>query len=250
VVKLDERRVLVIGASSGVGRQIANTLSAAGARVAFAARRGELVEEAAKVAGNGAVGLACDVRDDDSCASVVAGTVEAFGGLDALIYAAALSPLEGLDRATGDRWREALEINIVGAGLVTAAAIPHLEASECGRVMYLSSVSGATSAPWPGLGIYAVSKAGLERMSDCWRLEHPKVRFSNLVLGPIASDSQTPGSLFATWQPEATEEFLPQWSEKGLINYDSLVVDASELAETVKVILTSAGSFSRVVLEP
>ena len=114
--------------------------------------------------------------------------------------------------------------------------------------MYLSSVNGGTSAPWPGLGIYAASKAGLERMVDCWRLEHPGVRFSSLVLGPIAGHSTAPGSLLSTWDPERAGEFVPQWAELGLMN--GAVVDALELTEQVATILNSEASFSRVVVEP
>ena len=93
---IKDRRVLVIGASSGVGRDIGESLAAGGARVAFAARRGELVEEAAQAAGDRCIGLACDVREDASCDDVVADAAEALGGLDTLVYAAAVGILTPL----------------------------------------------------------------------------------------------------------------------------------------------------------
>jgi len=247
-MNVDERRVLVVGASSGVGRAIAEALAARGARVAFAARRANLVEEAARTAGSGCIGVPCDVRDDASCAAMVAATVDAFDGLDTLIYAAAVGPLKSLRDMDGATWRDTLEINLIGAGVTTAAAVGHLEASGAGRAMYLSSVNGGTSAPWPGLGVYAVSKAGLERMVDCWRVEHPEVRFSSLVLGPIAGAVGAPASFAESWDMETAGEFVQSWSSLGL--FKSAVVDAAELTEQVVVILNSSGSFSRVVLEP
>jgi NAD(P)-dependent dehydrogenase (short-subunit alcohol dehydrogenase family) len=123
VMKIDERRVLVVGASSGVGRAVAEGLAARGARVAFAARRAELVEEAARTAGNGCIGVPCDVRDDASCAAMVAATVDAFDGLDTLIYAAAVGPLKSLRDMDGATWRDTLDINLIGAGVTTAAAV-------------------------------------------------------------------------------------------------------------------------------
>jgi NAD(P)-dependent dehydrogenase (short-subunit alcohol dehydrogenase family) len=247
-MQLEERRVLVVGASSGIGRDIAESLAGHGARVAFAARRGELVEDAARKVGNGAIGLACDVRDEASCGSVVGDTVTAFGGLDAVIYAAAVGPLVGLQEASRAVWQEALDINLVGAALTTAAALPHLEASGGGRAMYLSSVSGGESAPWPGLGVYAVTKAALERMVDCWRIEHPDVRFTSLVLGPIGGHNGAPGSFGASWDPDKVGGFIDSWTALGLLK--SSVVDAHDLCEQVVAILNGSGSFSRVVLEP
>ena len=90
---LDGTRLLVVGASSGIGRELGLQAARAGASVAFAARRRELVESAAAEAGNGAVGLECDVRDASACRSVVDAAVSALGGIDALVYSTAIDVL-------------------------------------------------------------------------------------------------------------------------------------------------------------
>ena len=64
-------RALVVGASSGIGRAIGLALAREGARVAFAARRVELLEDAVRKAGSGAVAIPCDVREPESCEEVV-----------------------------------------------------------------------------------------------------------------------------------------------------------------------------------
>ncbi|MBW2393702.1 MAG: SDR family NAD(P)-dependent oxidoreductase, partial [Deltaproteobacteria bacterium] len=75
---LANKRVLVVGASSGIGRAAALRLAREGARVAFSSRRIEPLEAGAKEAGRGAIAVACDVRDASSCEAAVAQTVEAF----------------------------------------------------------------------------------------------------------------------------------------------------------------------------
>jgi NAD(P)-dependent dehydrogenase (short-subunit alcohol dehydrogenase family) len=248
VIGLKDRKVLVVGASSGVGRDVAEVLAARGAHVAFAARRQDLVESAARTAGGGCVGLACDVRDEESCATVVARTIDAFGGLDSIVYAAAIGPLARLEDASAETWKEVLDINLIGAALVTKAAISSLESSGCGRAIFLSSVAGSTSTPWPGLSLYAVSKAALERMVDGWRIEHHDVRFSSVVLGPISSRSEAPSTFAASWDMTKAGASLEEWTALGLINGG--LVDSSDLGDQVVAILTTSASFSRVVLEP
>ncbi len=98
--RLSGRRVLVIGASSGVGRAAGEAAAREGARVAFAARRVERIEEAARAAGSGALAVTCDGADESSLEAAVERTVQAFGGLDALVYApgiAVFQPLAQID---------------------------------------------------------------------------------------------------------------------------------------------------------
>src|SRR5687768_3681854 len=123
---LEGSRVLVVGASSGIGRVLGLQAAAAGASVAFAARRRELVDSAAAEAGGGSVGLVCDVRDEASCAAVVADAVAALGGIDAVVYATAIDVLVRIADAPASVWADTFATNVFGAGLITAAALPHL----------------------------------------------------------------------------------------------------------------------------
>lgn len=244
----EERRALVVGASSGVGRDIADSLAGRGARVAFAARRTELVVEAAARWGDRCVGIGCDVREDGAAASLVAAAVEAMGGLDTLVYAAAVGPLVHLREASAATWRDALDINLIGASLVTAAAIDHLGRAEAGKALYLSSISGSTSTPWPGLGVYAVSKAALDRMVEVWRIEQPGVRFTSVLLGPMSSQGAVPSTFAAGWDMAKAGESVATWTSLGLMDGSS--VASADLCEQVLAILATSASISRVVLEP
>jgi NAD(P)-dependent dehydrogenase (short-subunit alcohol dehydrogenase family) len=182
--RLVGRRVLVMGGSAGIGRVIGHELCAAGAHVAFASRRRGLCEEAAQESPGPAIGLACDVTDEAQCERVVGETVQGLGGLDDLVYSTGLMSLVALANADARAWRRTLETNVVGAALVTRAALPYLQRSA-GTAVYLSSVS-SVGGPWPGLGVYTASKAALNRMIETWRIEHPDVGFARILAGPIA----------------------------------------------------------------
>ena len=176
------RRVLVVGASAGIGRVIGETLCDAGAHVAFASRRKDVCEAAAKEAPGTAIGLECDATDEAQCQRVVDETVAGLGGLDDVVYTAGAISLVALADADAGWWRRTFETNVMGAALVTRAALPHLLRSK-GSVVYLSSVA-STGTPWPGLGVYSSTKAALNRMIEVWRSEHPEVGFTRVLVGP------------------------------------------------------------------
>src|SRR6185436_15877491 len=127
-------------------------LCEAGAHVAFASRRKDVCEAAAKEAAGTAIGLECDVTDEAQCQRVVEEAVEGLGGLDDVVYTAGAISLIALADADADWWRRTFETNVMGAALVTRAALPHLQQSR-GSMVYLSSVASVGTV-WPGLGVY------------------------------------------------------------------------------------------------
>jgi NAD(P)-dependent dehydrogenase (short-subunit alcohol dehydrogenase family) len=208
--ELSKRRILIIGASSGIGRAIGLQAAAMGARVAFAARRSELVESAAAEAGGGAIGLVCDVRDPASCAAVVDATVDAFDGLDAVVYSTAIDLLTRLTDATAETWSNTFATNVTGAALITTSALPHLRASA-GRAVYISASS--VDRPLPGMSVYASSKAALETMVRGWQHEHPDVCFALARVGSALGTDVT-----ASWDRELMIELSTTWNALGYVH--------------------------------
>lgn len=230
--RLVGRRVLLIGGSAGIGRVVGRVLCAAGARVAFAARRGELCEEAAKEADGTAIGLGCDVTDEAQCQRVVEEAVEGLGGVDDLVYSTGLISLIALADADAGAWRRVLETNVVGASLVTRAVLPHLRRSR-GTAVYLSSVS-SRGGPWPGLGLYTSSKAALDRMIETWRSEHPDLGFARVLVGPTAE-----GATGSEFHPSA----LPHLARHSLMGLTSGVQSPPiSVATAVRLVLSEGGS--------
>ncbi len=233
-------RTVVIGASSGLGRSIAVGLGQRGATVALMARREDRLVDAAKEAGSGALAIVCDVTDEASCRAAIDQAVKGLGGLDALVYATGVGPLGRLVDASADTWRRTFDTNVIGASLVTAAAIPHLTASR-GVAAYLSSVSASVTPPWPGLGVYATSKAALETMVEAWRNEHPAVSFTRVVVGDCAGGEGASATEFANqWDWDLAAQFHPIWQARNYLA--GSLMDVDELVRVVDTVLRCGAS--------
>jgi NAD(P)-dependent dehydrogenase (short-subunit alcohol dehydrogenase family) len=228
-------RAVVVGASSGLGRCIATGLGQRGAEVALLARRRDQLDDAAKEAGAGALAIACDVTDEASVKAAIDEAATGLGGIDALVYAPGIGPLVRLADIDADTWRRAFDTNVMGAALVTAAALPHLVEST-GVAAYLTSVSASMTPPWPGLGAYAVTKAALDKLVEAWRAEHPAVGFTRVVVGDCAGGEGASMTQFASaWDPELAGEVMTTWIERRYISGSLMEVD--ELVHMVDTVL-------------
>jgi NAD(P)-dependent dehydrogenase (short-subunit alcohol dehydrogenase family) len=235
-------RVVIVGGSSGLGRCIGVGLTQRGNQVALLARRLDRLQGAAEEAGEGAFPVACDVTDEASIRTAIAQAADALGGIDALLYAPAISPLCRLADTDADTWARIFATNVTGAALVTAAALPHL-GSGSGKVLYLSSVTASVSPPWPGLGAYAASKAALDKLVEAWRGEHPEIRFTRVVVGDCAGgagDAMT--GIASDWDMDLAAELATTWIEGRYMTGKLLEVE--HLIEVVDTVLNSGISVS------
>jgi NAD(P)-dependent dehydrogenase (short-subunit alcohol dehydrogenase family) len=229
-IELAGRRVLVVGASSGIGAAIAKKLGDEGARVAVTARRADRLQALADTL-PGSVALPADLRDEGAVRQAVGAAVEAFGGLDAAIYTAATSPLVPMAEATAADWREVLETNLVGAALVAASAAPHLVASG-GRLVILSSK--AVRQPFADLGLYVTSKAALEGLIRCLPVEFPGLLVTRVVVGNTHSTD-----FASSWDAEALTAALGRWTAAGVLG-SMQPMHPDDVADAVLTVLTSA----------
>jgi NAD(P)-dependent dehydrogenase (short-subunit alcohol dehydrogenase family) len=224
-MELADRRILVVGASSGIGEAVAVRAAGAGARVVVAARRLDRLE--ALVAGHESSlhAIACDVRDPDACEHLVGRSAEHLGGLDAVVYSTAVDPLRKLVDTDAGLWSDVLATNVIGASLVCRAAVVHLAASR-GRFVFVSATS--VGRPLPGMGAYETSKAALEELARAWRGEHPEVGFSTVAVGNTLGTEVT-----SSWDPAVLAEVGPVWAERGYIHDNgpgAMTVDAAARA--------------------
>jgi NAD(P)-dependent dehydrogenase (short-subunit alcohol dehydrogenase family) len=227
------RRVLVVGASSGIGREVGLQAAAAGARVVLAARRLDRLQEAAAEAGDAEVSaVACDVTVPADCEAVVEESLRRLGGLDDLVYATAVDTLVPIGAADPEVWQRTLATNVVGAALVVRAAIAHLEASA-GRAVLISATS--TGRPLPAMGVYATSKAALEELVRAWRSEHRGVGFTSVRIGMTLGTEVS-----AAWDPEVLARFSQQWAAEGyLLDNGPGMMSTPQAAAAVLVALTA-----------
>jgi NAD(P)-dependent dehydrogenase (short-subunit alcohol dehydrogenase family) len=152
-----------------------------------------------------------------------------------------MSPLVMLEEPSPEEWRRVLDTNVVGASLVTAAALPHLRDSE-GRALYISSYS--VRQPLPGLGLYRVSKLALDGLIECWRMEHPDVDFTRVVVG------NTAGTGFAdAWDPARLQQALRIWVDRSLFPAATMM-PLDVLAESLVALLAAPGYVDEVAIMP
>ena len=224
-------RTVVVGASSGLGRCIGIGLAQRGAQVALLARRTDLLADAAAEAGPGSVAIGCDVTDEASCRTAIEQAADGLGGIDSLVYSTGIGPLARLVDVDQATWRRAFDTNVIGAALVTAAAIPHLTASR-GVAAYLSSVSASLTPPWPGLGAYVVSKAALDKLVEAWRAEHPGIGFTRVVVGECSGGEGLGMTQFsAGWDLGLAAELAPVWVGRAYMS--GALVEVEELVRVV-----------------
>jgi NAD(P)-dependent dehydrogenase (short-subunit alcohol dehydrogenase family) len=235
-------RTVVVGASSGLGRCIGVGLAQRGEQVALLARRRQRIEAAAKDAGPGAIAVECDVTDEASCRSAISAAADALGGIDNLVYTPAVGPLVRMVDTDAETWRRVFDTNVIGAALVTAAAVPHLTASA-GKAVYLSSDAGTFGPPWPGLGAYGVSKAALERLVEAWRAEHPDIGFTCLIVGECGGGEGDAATGMTTgWDTDLAMKAVPLWASRGCMPGKLMPVE--DLIDVVHTILRTNASTS------
>lgn len=164
--------VLLTGASSGIGRELALALAGQSARLALAARALEKLEEVAGLCrerGGEATVFRADVGQQDDCIGLVDRAVEALGGLDMLLLNAGQDMWSRLDELEEPAILERLmRVNYLGPAWLTWRALPHLKRSR-GRIVVLSSLAGLTGVP-TRTG-YAASKHALHGFFDSLRVE-------------------------------------------------------------------------------
>ena len=139
---LDGRTAFVTGGSQGIGRKIARTLAAEGAKVAVAAR-GEGIHETAAEIGDRALAVETDVTEEAAVQSAIETTVAEFGGLDILVNNAGIAgPTARVEDVTVEEWQQTMDVNVTGMFRTTKHAAEHLRASDHGRVVNVASISG------------------------------------------------------------------------------------------------------------
>jgi NADP-dependent 3-hydroxy acid dehydrogenase YdfG len=167
--ELTGRRVLVTGASSGIGAATCRALVAQGASVAMMARRQERLDELAAELGSAAVPAPADVRDLAALEAAVGAAADRLGGLDGVVAAAGQMMTGEMMSGTPERWRELIDLNLIGPLASIRYAVQHFAGAGRRDVVIVGSTGALT--PMRGVGIYAASKRGLEAAFDTLRLE-------------------------------------------------------------------------------
>lgn len=195
--RLEGKRAVITGASSGIGRGIALRFAAEGAAVAAcgrdAARTAATCEEITRRGGT-AVGLTGDVSREEEARSLVERAVAALGGVDVLVNNAGIGGLkEGwfpVHETPVELWDKIIAVNLRGAFLMSKFTIPRLLEAGGGSILYISSIF--STVVWPGDGAYNISKAALNMLSNQIAVEYGSggIRSNTLMPAVIVTEDQ------------------------------------------------------------
>ena len=208
-----DRRVVLTGASRGLGELLAHAFSSAGASVALVARTERDLKTVAEALPGQSLVFAGDVTDEDFDEAVADAVLAEWGGVDAWICNAGISPIVAGPRRTDPAvWRQVLEVNLTGAFLGARAAARVME--DSGRVIFTGSVLG--ERPRTGLAAYSASKAGLVGMAKALALDLAPVTVNVVAPGwfdsPLAEGWKAKPELAAAITGHTA---LQRWGEPG-----------------------------------
>ena len=189
IQSLQDKVVVITGASSGIGEGAARLLAARGARVVVGARRTDrlavLVDQITK-AGGSARFRAVDVTDRASVESFVAAAVDEFGKIDVLVNNAGVMPLSALNALKVDEWDRMIDVNIRGVLHGIAAALPRMEAQGFGHIVNIASIGAHYVVPTGA--VYCATKFAVRAISDGLRQETDKLRVTVVSPGVVESE--------------------------------------------------------------
>lgn len=192
MIEFADKNILVVGASSGMGRGLSRRLAAEGAQVAVSARRAGLLESLVaeiKGAGGKALAIPADGSDEVQAASVVSDVIEAFGHIDMVVLNAGGAPALDLTKMTVAEIRGYMESNYYTVINYLVPVLAHMSARGSGTIVHTNSGAGFIGVPLQGP--YCAAKGAARLLIDTARIEyaHLGVKFTTLYPGFVATEA-------------------------------------------------------------
>jgi 3-oxoacyl-[acyl-carrier protein] reductase len=224
---------LVTGGARGLGRAIAETLSACGAKIALVDVNAETLAataDALRAAGGTAETFVCDVTDSQRVNEVVDEAIGKLGGLDILVNNAGVTRDSLLMRMKDEQWDLVIAINLRGTFLFTRAVTRPMLKAKRGRIINVASVSGLMGNP--GQANYSASKAGVIGLT---RTVARELASRNITVNAVA-----PGFIATEMAAKLGEEILEQVKKETPLGR---LGDPQDVADAVLFLASEAASF-------
>lgn len=166
---MEGKVVLITGAARGIGYEIAKGFSEAGAKVVLSDMNKEGVKQAASTLGEHAEGTVCDVTNEVDVIRAINLTVERFGNIDILVNNAGMQHVADLEEFPTDKYRQLIDIMLVGPFMATKHVLPHMKKQGWGRIINMASINGLIG--FAGKAAYNSAKHGVIGLTKVAALE-------------------------------------------------------------------------------
>lgn len=183
--RLDGRRIVITGAASGMGREIARLFAAEGAALALLDRNAEGVKAVARELGQ--QGCGCDVSNRDDVNAVVSDAGRGLGGIDGVVNGAGILDTVKFDDLAPESWDRMIAVNLTGPFNIVKAALPFLRQADSATIVNIASVSGMM--PMAGTVGYSASKGGAIMFGKALAFDlGPTIRVNTICPGVIVTE--------------------------------------------------------------
>lgn len=204
---VENKVIIITGASSGIGEATAKILAQNGAKVVLSARREERLEKLASEIGENAVYLKSDVSKAEDMAKLAELAKEKFGKIDVLFANAGIMPGGNMSELKITDWMGMVDINIKGVLNSIAAVLTDFIAQKSGHIIVTSSIAGTKSVP--GNAVYCGTKHFVRAMLDSFRtesvMEGTNIRSTTIYPGAIKTE------LLNTIAPSETKSMVEEF---------------------------------------
>lgn len=186
---LENKTVIITGASSGIGEATARLLASRGAKVVLGARRTERLDQIVteiEAAGGTAMARSVDVTNADSVEALVYNAQNLFGRVDAIFNNAGVMPLAPMSELKTDEWENMINVNIRGVLNGIAAVLPIFKAQGGGHVINTASIGAHVVVP--SAAVYCGTKYAVWAISEGLRQESENVRVTTISPGVVETE--------------------------------------------------------------
>jgi NADP-dependent 3-hydroxy acid dehydrogenase YdfG len=220
---IEDKVVIITGASSGIGETTAKLLAGCGAKVVLGARRKDRIDAVVQeisAAGGKAIGFAVDVTKRAEVEALIKGAVDSLGRIDVVVNNAGIMPIAPIDAFKVEEWDREIDVNIKGVLYGVAAALPQMQKQKSGHIINLASVFGIKVFA-PGATVYCATKSAVRALTEGLRMELHSENIRCTMISPGA---------VATELPESSSE---EATRKNLREFYKMAIPANSIASAI-----------------
>lgn len=189
MTNIEEKVVIIMGASSGIGEATTKKLTQEGAKLVIAARREDRLKALIESLPNAEISYAvADVSKKEEVQAVIDLAVEKHGRVDVLYNNAGVMPTAPLSETHFDEWRQMLDINIMGVLNGIAAVLPIMKKQQSGHIIATDSIAG--HIVYPGSAVYCGTKFAVRAIMEGLRQEEKENNIRSTIVSPGAVDTE------------------------------------------------------------